>query len=82
MNNNILCCLCEHNIIDNMNEICKECLESYGIVDANNNKIQIKLVNGYVCYYSNNIAIPRCTIFVNNNKCAPYLINDQIIIIR
>lgn len=65
-----------------MNKICKECLVLYGIVDSNNNKIEIKFVNGYLCYYSNSIAIPRCTVFIKNTKCAPYVINDEIIIIK
>jgi len=79
------CSLCKQNNNNwniQINEICKSCISNYHIINSENKKIKIKVINGYICYLSDNIHIPRCNIFINNIKCTPYLINNELIYLK
>jgi len=76
------CAFCKENNNNTwdiqINEICKKCISKYEILNSENKKIEIKVINGYLCYLYDNVIIPRCKIFINNINCTPYIINNEI----
>ena len=80
-----VCYICkniETNQTTPINEICDICINKYTINNANNAQVNIKYVDGYICYYINDNIVPIQKIFINNIPVRPYFIENKLVYIK
>jgi len=76
------CYICKNIETEQINQICDICINKYTVTNINNDQVNVKFVNGYICYYINDDTVYNQQLLINNIPVRPYYIVDKIVYIK